>query len=160
MLPEEIDKKLESFNNVNVGDFYTDGELDLAKAKRLAKLHLIRSLAFSDAGEAISIDLYNDFSGYIYLIRAETSSDVSHVKIGKTNNVKQRLSALNAASPAPLTLVYFGYVLNADKLEKELHDIFDERRLRGEWFALDNDRIEKARSFIEAETIENPVGQE
>ena len=66
-------------------------------------------------------------------------SDGTYVKIGKSNNVINRLSILNTGNAATLTLL--GYILQeseeaAFKLEKELHKVYEKSKVKGEWFNL------------------------
>ena len=66
-------------------------------------------------------------------------SDGTYVKIGKSNNVINRLSLLNTGNAATLTLL--GYILQeseeaAFKLEKELHKLYEKSKVKGEWFNL------------------------
>lgn len=57
-------------------------------------------------------------------------------KIGKAKNVKNRISALQTANPY-LRLLYTSNVL----IEKELHEIYKDKRVAGEWFALKKEDI-------------------
>ena len=66
-------------------------------------------------------------------------SDGTYVKIGKSNNVINRLSILNTGNADTLTLL--GYILQeseeaAFKLEKELHKVYEKSKVKGEWFNL------------------------
>ena len=61
------------------------------------------------------------------------------VKIGVTNNVPGRLSALRTASPFPVGLL--GLVEGTAKDEADLHGYFKAKRVRGEWFALNEDDV-------------------
>lgn len=72
----------------------------------------------------------NDVSGYIYLIQA---ADFGPVKIGYTSvDVAERLRALQVGSPLKL---HVRAVIEGDqRLEKQLHQKYEERRLHGEWF--------------------------
>jgi hypothetical protein len=77
-----------------------------------------------------NIDLSSYNSNYIYFI----GDDYSHyVKIGKTTNIKKRLSVLQTASPYTLKVLF----LIEDKystLEGHFHDRYERYRLKGEWF--------------------------
>lgn len=64
---------------------------------------------------------------YTYII-----SDGRAVKIGKTKNVAGRLKSLQTASP---TTLYLLASFEGDR-EKELHTLYAQHRLRGEWFSL------------------------
>lgn len=56
--------------------------------------------------------------------------DGTHVKIGRSDNVWGRIAGLQTASSTPLTLLL---ELPGDR-EAELHELFAEHRVRGEWF--------------------------
>lgn len=57
--------------------------------------------------------------------------DGKRFKIGKTNNIKKRLSILKTASP-DIKVIDF---CNTD-IEKQLHLIFKHKRYKQEWFDL------------------------
>jgi DNA-directed RNA polymerase subunit F len=72
-------------------------------------------------------------------------SDGEFVKIGRATNVATRLSDLQVASPRNLTVL--AIVDAPPHSERELHRLFEDWHVRGEWFRL-SDQI---RSFITAE---------
>lgn len=57
-------------------------------------------------------------------------------KIGIAKNVQERLSSLQTATPDILKVLRAFQVDNAIALEGELHDLFHEKRVHGEWFDL------------------------
>ncbi len=76
-----------------------------------------------------------DMSNWIYFIECESSR---FVKIGRSVNIKERLSSLQAGNPSKLKLiakVNCGQLVFAAKLESKLHEIFSDYRVRGEWFS-------------------------
>jgi hypothetical protein len=58
------------------------------------------------------------------------SFDQDAVKIGRSEDPRRRLAALQCANPSHLTLIT---VLEGDR-EGELHNMFQEYRVNGEWF--------------------------
>lgn len=58
------------------------------------------------------------------------------VKLGFTHSLTQRLSGLQLASPAPLTLLSAWKVPDARRVEELLHKRFAAKNVRGEWFYL------------------------
>ena len=72
-------------------------------------------------------------SDYVYFIEADNGL----VKIGKSKDVRKRLSALRGASPINLRLL-FSIDCNgqAIKTEKHFHKMFAAKRKHGEWFGL------------------------
>lgn len=78
---------------------------------------------------------------FVYLI---SGGDLT--KIGITKNPTFRLNKLRLASPIPLTLIYSFRSKNARQTEIELHCIFRDKRLHGEWFTLSDDDIQSIKS--------------
>ena len=62
--------------------------------------------------------------------------DGKRFKIGKTNNIKKRLSILKTASP-DIQLIDF---CNED-IEKQLHRILKDKRYKKEWFKLEKEDL-------------------
>lgn len=90
----------------------------------------------------------NSISG-VYLIGKEGS-----VKIGVSKNVKSRYKALLTGSDnLDIQIIDFKLVKNAYSVEKKLHKHFDFKRLNGEWFNLNKEDIEKAKSILESAQI-------
>lgn len=72
--------------------------------------------------------------GYVYVIRGPDDL----FKIGHSRDYKSRIATFAVVLPFD---VEYELVLRSDdrvELEGELHDKFDERRVRGEWFNLSN----------------------
>lgn len=70
-----------------------------------------------------------DSRGWAYAI---TAGPEFPVKIGKAQNVNGRLSSLQTGSPQKLKVIWSAPGGHA--LESHLHDTFEDRRIRGEWF--------------------------
>jgi hypothetical protein len=113
------------------------------------------SLMANDIGKYIDVarslsDMYadNDFKksvnrfcmqhniGYVYLISG-THNGRRMYKIGKANDVKERLGKFEVKIPFEIDLVYAIRVENPLKIETMLHKEFREFRRSGEWFELD-----------------------
>lgn len=78
-------------------------------------------------------------SGFVYFIAPEAilhrdeSDSCRVVKIGYTKgHPRQRLSALQTGSPAPLVL--WAFTPGPESLERAFHEAFAELRSHGEWF--------------------------
>lgn len=65
----------------------------------------------------------------IYLIGCDANT---LVKIGRSNDVQARFTALQTMSPVKLTLLW--QTLGGAELETALHRRFEDRRSHGEWF--------------------------
>ncbi|MEL6758193.1 MAG: GIY-YIG nuclease family protein [Pseudomonadota bacterium] len=64
---------------------------------------------------------------FIYAIRSR-----KWVKIGFTNNVKQRLSTIQTCNPTKVHLE--GYVIGTNEEERQIQWVLNHTRTRGEWF--------------------------
>lgn len=81
-----------------------------------------------------------------------------YVKIGKTaNNLEQRVRDLSASTsiPLPFTVFYACTVKNAQFVEHQLHDAFDDNRVnpRREFFRVAPERVVAALKLAEIENI-------
>ncbi len=65
----------------------------------------------------------------VYFIR---NSRTCSVKIGKSDNPRQRLSDLQTGNEDPLEIIL--ELPGAEMVEQQLHAYFDGSRIRGEWF--------------------------
>ncbi len=90
---------------------------------------------------------------FVYAIGYEESTWCYLVKIGKTNNVRARKTALQTACPFDLRI--FGARKlgegSAGAWEAALHHYFAGRRMRGEWFALSRSERELLLGYLEDE---------
>lgn len=75
--------------------------------------------------------------GYIYVIKAATGQ----YKIGLSTDPTRRFLSLNTASPVELTLLHTFPANHAKIAEEVLHSDFASKRVKGEWFALDEDDV-------------------
>jgi hypothetical protein len=78
-------------------------------------------------------------AGWVYFVAYRNM-----VKIGKAKNWKSRVSNLQVGSPVKLTVI--GLMEGDAAKERELHRLFEGRRMWGEWFLM-NDEI---RSYIKS----------
>ena len=67
----------------------------------------------------------------IYVVRCEESN---YYKIGKTDDIKKRLSGLQVGCPYRLVLIHYYDKQNSDLIEKHLHNKYRDYEIRGEWF--------------------------
>ena len=78
--------------------------------------------------------------GWVYLIEGQEKC----FKIGYTTNLKKRLwQQLSPRMPYPLKLIHSIKTDDCIELESRLHAIFDDKRLDGEWFKLDDADIDR-----------------
>ena len=79
-----------------------------------------------------------------------------YVKIGKTDNLEERLKSLDRTStPLPFQCEYAAEVNDADKVEKILHDIFVDKRVRSnrEFFEVDPHQVIRALDLQEHKNV-------
>jgi Meiotically Up-regulated Gene 113 (MUG113) protein len=74
---------------------------------------------------------------YLYLISCER-----FFKIGITGNVPARLSQLYTGNPFDMDVVSVYEFQNAEPVEQSIHQRFDVKRQRGEWFNLSQEDVD------------------
>ncbi len=72
-------------------------------------------------------------AGFIYLIRSVSG----HYKIGCTKDPNRRLQMFSVKLPFEIEFIHLIATANMFKLERKLHIEFQNKRMNGEWFALD-----------------------
>ena len=90
----------------------------------------------------------NDLNYYVYFIKSEYG-----YKIGKTKNINKRLKTFDVKLPFDFYLYAYIETKKMDECEKFFHDIFQEKRINGEWFEI-NDY-----DFPEIERLSNNWGK-
>lgn len=68
-------------------------------------------------------------------------------KIGLSKDVRARIKTLGVALPFEIEPIHTIKTDDMVTLEKELHAQFNEKRVRGEWFALTPEDVEYVRSL-------------
>lgn len=84
---------------------------------------------------------------YVYFILDETSNAI---KIGKANDIHERLSGLQTGNPNELIVLHYikcKSVEDAFNLERDYHNKFNHIHTRGEWFKYDKELFQNF--FIE-----------
>ena len=88
--------------------------------------------------------------GSIYLIHAV---DTNLYKIGRTDNMKRRWGQLNSTQgPHRLKLIMWEKVRDSHFSERELHRAYSKWRRNGEWFYLDNKRLQQVKKSIKRQS--------
>jgi hypothetical protein len=83
----------------------------------------------------------------IYMIRASNG----FVKIGMTSNIEERLSRLKVFSPLELKVIFsssFAKKAMVGIMEAEIHRLYSDRRMTGEWFDLSDEDINRIRAML------------
>jgi len=88
-------------------------------------------------------ELKNEEEGIIYIIESD-----SLYKIGKTKNLKRRISELQKLSTNPLSLVFSKKLPGYHTIEKKLHIIFRKKHYVAEWFNLVDSDIKLIRNIL------------
>ena len=95
--------------------------------------------------------------GIIYVLVNEAMP--GYVKIGKTNNLKKRIKDLDTTS-VPLSFIcsYACTVKDMDFVEKQLHDAFEDNRVRSnrEFFLIASERVVSILKLVEIEDVTPP----
>ncbi len=74
-----------------------------------------------------------------------------YTKIGVSCNPKFREKTLQSEEPE-IELLFAIAIEDAYRWEWEFHDVYSAKRIRGEWFALDDEEIAHCKGIIESET--------
>lgn len=92
------------------------------------------------------------FKGNIYLLQSYSEEFGDVYKIGITKNeISERLMNLNTGNPNEIKVIHiYQSRINPRTLEARLHKAYDYCRIKGEWFDLPQDAIDK---FILSTTI-------
>ena len=120
--------------------------------KELVSLGYAKIIKSKDKGKFSSnIDFYekpkisntiNEPLGYLYVAKMG-----EYYKIGISKNPTQRLKKFTQL-PFMLKTILCECVPNYQEVEKELHEIFNQKRLQGEWFALEEKDIEFIKNYL------------
>lgn len=74
--------------------------------------------------------------GYVYLM-CDAVSDTFKIGVTKRKNIEERLKDLQTGNAADIFIRSYYECEYPYRLEKLLHNHFANKRVRGEWFALD-----------------------
>lgn len=82
-----------------------------------------------------------DKAGFVYIIYLDDSAKQRFYKIGMSSNFNSRFDAHQGSSPFDVCVACVYYVGNMRDEERYLHLLFSGKRIRGEWFDLNNDDL-------------------
>lgn len=109
--------------------------------------HLIQ-LARDIGPETILSAVKTNKIGIVYVFHA---IDTKFFKIGFSSNpnrIEKRLAEIQTGCPFELEIVASFRTFHHRYIEKFLHIMFDEYRIRNEWFEFENEQIEKIKYFF------------
>ena len=92
-------------------------------------------------------------SGYVYVINFD-----NYYKIGKTINPEQRFGEYTLLPKEP-TIICCESVNNYSAVEIELHNKYQNKLLRGEWYLLESEDIESIKSLLRKYKTEFPISK-
>jgi hypothetical protein len=87
--------------------------------------------------------------GFVYIIH---NTNLNVYKIGKSRNPKSRIKNIADQLFDPIETIHVFSVVDMSKSEIFLHTHFQAKRVRGEWFTLDQADLEAAKAFMEAQS--------
>lgn len=84
-------------------------------------------------GYSVNVELALSKPEYVYFAQDLATK---HIKIGRSANVAARLNQLNISSPSGIKLVGTITCPKCSVGEKFMHSLFEEHKIRGEWFKI------------------------
>lgn len=76
--------------------------------------------------------------GWVYFVQDKQG----YTKIGQSKDLVTRIKTLSVVLPYDLVCALAIYSSDYKVQEREFHDLFKEKRVRGEWFTLDDEDID------------------
>jgi len=89
-------------------------------------------------------------NGYIYIIKMDNK-----YKIGRTINIEKRMMGFKCHSIRNYKLILFYYVYNYILVETEIHKLYKNKKIRNEWFNLNENEIIEIKNYLETRKLEN-----
>lgn len=81
--------------------------------------------------------------GFLYVLYFKDSANSPYYKIGLAKDVKNRIKQHQTSSPFKIYIAICYYVEDMREEEKVLHTQFEESRILGEWFKLNEEDLMK-----------------
>lgn len=134
-------------NRINKRIFNYINTLPKLTEERIKELKQIAHRELREQKQKSQIAKKANGKGYVYLVRLD-----KHYKIGISKNPKDRLKEFTLL-PYPLEDICIERVANYEQCEEELHLHFDNKRVRGEWFELDEEDIEYIKKYLEERRV-------
>lgn len=85
------------------------------------------------------------------MVYAITTLEFEFIKIGQTKNFKQRLRNIQSGCPFRLGLWIACNTKEFKRVEKEAHELLDNCHYRGEWFAPNEDDLDRIQDYLQSE---------
>lgn len=114
-LKDKGESYINSYNNAIINDFIDYQKYYIGKNQKVKRYKVKR---------------------YIYCIKCG-----NYYKIGKAKKLNNRIKTHQTSNPNKIELIFEELVSNCNEVEKEIHEIFVNKRYKGEWFKLDKDDL-------------------
>lgn len=101
-----------------------------------------------------SPDLPGKAPGYVYFVQEYMNGSF---KIGKTKNIEKRMNVFGVKLPFENKLIYLIKTGNHHQTEVSFHKHFSDKRLDGEWFALNKDDVAWVKAGIYTPEINETI---
>lgn len=76
--------------------------------------------------------------GYVYLLQSPTG----YYKIGRTKDPNDRMATFSVKLPFEVEYACLIHTQDMHKLESDLHEMFSQKRVNGEWFSLNDTDVD------------------
>jgi len=87
--------------------------------------------------------LFSKYYGFFYIVRCD-----GIYKIGYTSDIKKRMFHYRSSNPRKVELIFVEEVHEPFKIEQCLIKYFNDKKVTGEWFSLNEKNVAKIISFI------------
>ena len=109
----------------------------MSYAMGIPSQHVARYNArFAIERDAVAVEPIGNF-GYVYLVKSSTG----FYKIGRSRDPKSRIGTMHVALPFEIEIEHLIECEDYTEAEILLHNEFAKKRIRGEWFALDESDV-------------------
>ncbi len=95
---------------------------------------------------AYSINKYCMNLKSVYIVNMKGTT---YYKIGNSENVENRIKQLQTSNPMDIILIISYKCKRSELLEKTLHEIYKDKKIRGEWFIFNEDELNKCKETAE-----------
>lgn len=126
---------ISNFNDIVGSETYWAKKKRAIRGSR--KSNLFENINLADINNTEESDI-----GYVYLVKLD-----KHYKIGISINPEERLKEFTLL-PYPLEEVCIERVKGYKNIEQELHRIFENKNVRGEWFELNQEDIAFIKNYL------------
>ena len=86
--------------------------------------------------------------GFVYIIETQ-----GVYKIGRASNLESRVKKYQTENPYPITLIASAFIFDCVSYEKRLHKKFAHKKLRGEWFKLNDNDLDSLKNKLSSEDL-------